>query len=151
MGSTGNGAKAGIVAGIAYGVILAVVSYFTLLSIKSTVITAITKALPANSQFTPDQLFNIALVVAPIFVVIVGVVGGLILGAIYGKVLERIPGKSPVIEGSHIRMWSCGFLVSVLGGLGDLRPAMGRSTTWPSRGGAAGSPGLRSPAGILLR
>lgn len=114
----GTGAKAGIVAGIAYGVILAVVSYFTLLSIKSTVIAAITKALPANSQFTPDQLFNIALDVAPIFVVIVGVVGGLILGAIYGKVLERIPGKSPVMKGVifGLVLW---FLASVLGGLGN--------------------------------
>jgi hypothetical protein len=74
MGSTGNGAKAGLIAGIAYGAIIGVVSYFTLLSIKSTVITSIAKSLPSNTPFTPDQLFNIALIVAPIFVVIAGLV-----------------------------------------------------------------------------
>ena len=45
--------------------------------------------------------------------------GGLILGAIYGKVLERIPGGTPVIKGIIFGavLW---LLVSVLGGLGDL-------------------------------
>ena len=88
MGSAGNGAKAGIVAGIAYGLILAVTTYFTLESIRSNILAAITQQLPSGTQFTPDQIFNIALVVAPIVVVIVGVLGGVILGAIYGKVIE---------------------------------------------------------------
>ena len=119
MGSTGNGAKAGLIAGIAYGAIIGVVSYFTLLSIKSTVITSIAKSLPSNTPFTPDQLFNIALIVTPIFVVIAGLVGGLILGAIYGKLLERIPGGTTMIKGIifGVALW---VLVSVLGGLGDL-------------------------------
>jgi len=119
MGSTGQGAKAGLVAGVGYGAVLGIVSYFTLLSIKSTVITTITKSLPANSPFTPDQIFGIALLVAPVFVVIFGLVGGLILGAIYGKVLERIPGGTPMIKGIIFGavLW---LIVSVLGGLGDL-------------------------------
>jgi hypothetical protein len=119
MGSTGNGAKAGLVAGIAYGAIIGVASYFTLLSIKSTVIASITKSLPANNtQFTPDQLYNIALIVAPIFVVIFGLVGGLILGAIYGKLLERIPGGTAMVKGVifGVALW---VLVSVVGGLGN--------------------------------
>ncbi len=119
MGSTGNGAKAGLVAGVAYGIVLGIVSYFTLVSIKSTVITDITNSLPANSTFTPDQVYNIALLIAPVFVIIVGVIGGLILGAIYGKLLERIPGGSPVIKGIifGLVLW---LLSSVIGGLGNL-------------------------------
>jgi hypothetical protein len=118
MGSTGNGAKAGIVAGIAYGLVLGIVSYFTLLSIKSTVISALSKNLPSNSPFTPDQLYGIALLVGPVVAVIGGVIGGLILGAIYGKLIERIPGGSPMIKGIIFGavLW---VLLSVLGGLGD--------------------------------
>lgn len=118
MGSAGNGAKAGVVAGIAYGLILAVTTYLTLESIKSNVLAAITQQLPSGTQFTPDQIFNIALVVAPIVVVIVGVLGGVILGAIYGKVIERIPGGSTVIKGVifGVVLW---LLASVLGGLGN--------------------------------
>jgi Family of unknown function (DUF6789) len=120
MGSAGNGAKAGLVAGIAYGIILAIVSYITLESIKSTVIADIAKTnVTANTSLTPEQIFNIALLVAPIFVVIAGVIGGLILGAIYGKLLERIPGGTVLMKGIifGIVLW---LLSSVLGGIGDL-------------------------------
>ena len=119
MGNTGNGAKAGLVAGIAYGAVLAVTSYFALISMKSAVIADLTSSLPSNSPFTPDQLFNIALYLAPVVVVIAGIIGGLILGAIYGKLIERIPGGSPIIKGIIFGavLW---FLVSVLGGIGDL-------------------------------
>jgi F0F1-type ATP synthase assembly protein I len=122
MGSTGNGAKAGLVAGVAYGIVLGIVSYFTLLSIKSTVLADITTSLNNTKSavnFTPDQVYNIALIVAPVFVIIVGVIGGLILGAIYGKLLERIPGGTPLIKGVifGIVLW---LLASVLLGLGNL-------------------------------
>jgi uncharacterized protein DUF6789 len=119
VGSAGNGAKAGVVAGIAYGIILAIVSYFTLISIKSSVISAISRSLPSNTPFTPEELFGIALLLTPVIVVIVGVIGGVILGAIYGKLIERIPGGSPVIKGIIFGaiLW---VLVSVLGGLGNL-------------------------------
>jgi hypothetical protein len=120
MGSAGNGAKAGVVAGIAYGIILGIVSYFTLLSTKSTVISVLSQDLPSNSPFTPDQLFGIALLLTPVIVIIAGVIGGLILGAIYGKVIERIPGGSTIIKGIIFGaiLW---LLVSVLGGIGNIR------------------------------
>jgi hypothetical protein len=119
MGSAGNGAKAGLVAGIAYGVVLGIVSYFTLISIKSTVIADITKSMPSNTSFTPDQIFSIALLIAPVVVVIFGIIGGLVLGAIYGKLVERIPGGSPLIKGIMFGavLW---LLVSVLLGLGNI-------------------------------
>ena len=51
-------------------------------------------------------------------VIIAGVIGGLILGAIYGKLVEKIPGGSTVIKGIIFGavLW---LLVSVLGGLGN--------------------------------
>ena len=119
MGNAGNGAKAGLVAGIAYGLVLGIISYFTLLSIKSTVLADIAKSLPSSTSFTPDQIFDIAVVIAPVVVVIVGIIGGLILGAIYGKLLERIPGGSPIRKGVMfgLVLW---LLASVLLGLGNL-------------------------------
>jgi hypothetical protein len=120
MGSAGNGAKAGVIAGIAYGIVLAIVSYFTLISIKSTVISVLSQNLPPNSPFTPEQLFGIALLLTPVIVTVVGVIGGLILGAIYGKLTEKIPGKSPVIKGIIFGsvLW---LLVSVLGGYNNIQ------------------------------
>ncbi len=119
MGSAGNGAKAGLVAGIVYGVILAIVSYFTLVADKSTIIADITKSMPASeTTFTPDQIYSIALVAAPIVVVVLGVLGGLVLGAIYGKVFERVPGMTSLVKGIifGVVLW---LLISVLGDLGD--------------------------------
>jgi len=119
MGSASNGAKAGVVAGIAYGILLSIVSYFTLISIKSTVIADISQNLPPSSPFTPEQLFGIALLLTPVIVVVVGVLGGLILGAIYGKLTEKIPGRSPLIKGIifGVVLW---LLVSVLGGYNNI-------------------------------
>jgi uncharacterized membrane protein YeaQ/YmgE (transglycosylase-associated protein family) len=122
MGSSGNGAKAGLIAGIAYGVVLAVVAYAALVANKSTVISSITSSLSKSSStvnITPEQVYNIALIVAPVFVVILGLVGGLILGAIYGRFVEKIPGGTTLMKGVifGIILW---LLVSVLGGVGDL-------------------------------
>jgi hypothetical protein len=119
MGSASNGAKAGVVAGIAYGILLSIVSYFTLISIKSTVISVLSQNLPSNSPFTPEQLFGIALLLTPVIVAVAGVIGGLILGVIYGKLIEKIPGKSPVIKGIIFGtvLW---LLVSVLGGYNNI-------------------------------
>ena len=115
MGSASNGAKAGVVAGVAYGILLSIVSYFTLLSIKSSVISVLSQNLPPSSPFTPEQLFGIALLLTPVIVAVGGVIGGLILGAIYGKLIEKIPGRSPVMKGIIFGavLW---LLVSVLGG-----------------------------------
>jgi|SRR3984957_18367504 len=120
MGSASNGAKAGVVAGVAYGILLSIVSYFTLLSIKSSVISVLSQNLPPSSPFTPEQLFGIALLLTPVIVAVGGVIGGLILGAIYGKLIEKIPGRSPVMKGIIFGavLW---LLVSVLGGYGNIQ------------------------------
>jgi F0F1-type ATP synthase assembly protein I len=120
MGNATDGAKAGVVAGIPYGIIEAIVAYFALLSMKSTVISTIGSKLPPNTTLTANQVFGIALLVAPVAAVIAGVVVGLILGAIYGWLFDRIPGGKPVIKGLifGVVFW---LLVSVVGGVGNLQ------------------------------
>ena len=137
MGSAANGAKSGIISGIVYGLLLAIVTYFTLLSIKGTAIAAITKALPTDSPFTADQLYSIALLLSPAISLIIGVLGGLVLGAIYGSLFEKIPGRKPVVRGLifGLVLW---LLSSILGGLNDLGTGSDttrsrRSPGWPRR------------------
>jgi hypothetical protein len=124
MGRSVDGAKAGLVAGIPYGIILAIASYFTTLALKQVIIQALTNDIPSNSPFTPRQLYGIALLVDPIVVTIGGVLGGLVLGAIYGWAFPRLPGGRPVVKGIIFGMilW---VLLSVLGGLGNIQYSLG--------------------------
>jgi len=124
MGRAIDGAKSGLVAGIPYGIILAIASYFTTVALKSTIIQALTKDLPSNSPFTPEQLYSITLLIDPIIVTVAGIVGGLILGAIYGWVFPRLPGGRALVKGLifGIILW---VIVSVLAGLGNLQYSPG--------------------------
>jgi hypothetical protein len=128
LGNTVNGVKAGLVAGILYGIVLAILSYFTVMSEKSTIIAAITKNMPANTSFTPEQLYGIALIAAPVVATIGGIIGGLIIGAIYGRLFEKIPGGSSTIKGIlvGIVLW---VLISVIGGAGNLQYGIGSYLT----------------------
>jgi hypothetical protein len=120
LGSTGNGAKAGVIAGIVYGVILGITSYFTVVALKDTVIAAIAQNLPSNSPFTADQLYGIVVLLTPGIAAIGGIIGGIIVGAAYGWAYHRIPGRTPVVKALVVSLvlW---LLVSVLARLGDLR------------------------------
>ena len=120
MGSAVNGVKGGVVAGVVYGIVLGILSYFIVTSDKSLIISSLTKNLPANSPFTPDQLYGIVVLITPAVAAIGGIIGGIIVGAIYGSVFERIPGGSSTVRGLlvGIVLW---LLLSVLGGLGNLQ------------------------------
>jgi uncharacterized protein DUF6789 len=120
LGSAVNGVKAGVVAGVVYGIVLGILSYFTVTSDKSIIIASLTKNLPANSPFTPEQLYGIVVLITPAVAAIGGIIGGVIIGAIYGRVFERIPGGSSTVRGIlvGIVLW---LLLSVLGGIGNLQ------------------------------
>jgi len=119
MGSAVTGLKAGVLAGIVYGAILAVISYFSVQGMKDTIIASIQNALPANSTITAEGAYELALTLAPVAAVIVGILGGLLLGAIYGWLVEKIPGGSYSVKGLFfgVALW---FIFSVLLGLGNL-------------------------------
>ena len=124
LGSATNGAKAGLVAGVPYGIIEAIIAYLALISMKQTIISTIAGKLPASTTLTANQVFDIALLVTPVIVVIGGVIGGLILGAIYGWLFEKIPGGKALNKGMifGIILW---FLLSVLLGIGNLQDGVG--------------------------
>jgi len=120
MGNTTNGVKAGVIGGVVYGIVLGISSYFAVIYEKSRIITALTNSLPANSPFTPEQLYGIVVLVTPVILTIGGVIGGLIVGALYGKLFERIPGGSATVKGILVAivLW---LILSVAGGIGNLQ------------------------------
>lgn len=120
MGNATNGAKAGVIAGIVYGIILGVTSYFTVVADKSTILSAITRSLPANSPFTPEQLYGIVVLVTPAIVLVGGIIGGVIVGAVYGALFRRVPGKTPIVKGIVVGLvlW---VILSLVGGLRDMQ------------------------------
>lgn len=120
MGNTANGVKAGVVAGVVYGIVLGILGYFTVISEKSRIITALTNSLPPNSPFTLEQLYGIVVLVTPIILTIGGVIGGLIVGALYGKLFERIPGGSATVKGIMVAivLW---LILSVVGEIGNIQ------------------------------
>lgn len=120
MGNTTIGLKAGAIAGIIYGLVLGLLSYVTVVADKSAITGVLTKNLPSNSPFTVQQLYDIVVIFTPAIAATAGIFGGLIIGAIYGRLFESIPGKTSVIKGVLVGafLW---VLVSVLADLGDLQ------------------------------
>ena len=99
MGNASKGAKAGVIAGLPYGFIIAGLLYLFFVSNRDAMIATLVSSVPANGQFTIDQLYGLVLVTAPIIAVILGVVGGVILGLIFGWLFEKVPWGSAIRKG----------------------------------------------------
>lgn len=98
MGKVVDGLKAGLVAGTVFGVILAVIGYFTLIYMKDELISLIS-ADPLKLDLVAEQIYNMALAVGLVMAFAGGILGGLILGAVFGWGYEKIPGRKPVYKG----------------------------------------------------
>ncbi len=120
MGNTTIGLKAGAIAGIIYGLVLGLLSYITVVADKGTIVAVLTKNLPANSPFTVQQLYDIVIIFTPAIAATAGIFGGLIIGAIYGRLFESIPGRTSVVKGVLVGalLW---VILSVLADLNDLQ------------------------------
>jgi len=120
LGNTTTGVKAGAIAGIIYGLVLGLLSYVTVISEKSLIIAALEKNLPPSTPFTPDQLYEIALIFTPAVAATLGILGGLVIGAIYGRLFDVIPGRTSVIKGVLVGviLW---VILGVLFDLSDLQ------------------------------
>ncbi len=100
MGRASTGAKSGLVAGLIWGIISAVFTVIALIAVKQEIINALNTYLSGNTLgLTADSVYNVLLITAPVIDVITGLIGGLILGAIYGWGVNRIPGKNDKIKG----------------------------------------------------
>jgi hypothetical protein len=120
LGNAVRGVKAGVIAGVVYGIALAVLSYITVISQKNTIITDISNKLPADSPFTAQELYSIVVFSAPLIAAVGGVVGGVIVGALYGRFFEKLPGGRPIVKGIVVAIFLW-FVIGVLLGLGNLQ------------------------------
>jgi len=122
MGRGSTGAKAGLVAGIIYGIILSVLFEVVLFVEKSTVMAALAvyaKDLSNSSTtITASEIYHSVILIVPIGFMIEGIFGGLILGAIFGFTVQKLPGRNDKVKGIAfgIILW---LLFDVLVGLGN--------------------------------
>ncbi len=103
MGRGTTGAKAGAVAGILYGVVLSVLTEIILFVDKSSIMSALSVYAKdfstAGITLSASSLYNSEVAIAPVGLIIEGIIGGLILGAIFGLAVHRIPGRNDKVKG----------------------------------------------------
>lgn len=104
MGRGSTGAKAGAVAGIVYGILIAIFGIIILTVEKTQIISALNSYIAGLKvsgaiQLDAQSLYNLALTVLPVTSLIEGIIGGLILGAIFGLAVHRIPGSNDKVKG----------------------------------------------------
>ncbi len=120
MGRGSTGAKAGVVAGIAYGILGAIFTLVILIVDKSAIIAALDAYASTLSSLgfkaSGSALYSTELLTAPVGAVIEGIVGGIILGAIFGLSVHKIPGRNEKVKGMVFGfiLW---FIFTVLMGL----------------------------------
>jgi len=122
LGRIVTGAKAGVVSGVVYGIISSITTYIMVVSTKEEIISTIRESIPPDFSITAEQLFEFALILVPILMILFGLVIGVILGVVYGWGYEKIPGSNSVYKGLVIGVifWAIFF---VLLGLGNLQYA----------------------------
>jgi hypothetical protein len=122
MGRGSTGAKSGLVAGIIYGIILSVLTEIILFAEKTTIMAVLDVYASdlSNSviKITASQLYSAEVTLAPVGIVIEGIIGGLVLGGIFGLSVNKIPGKNDKVKGMvfGIILW---IIFDVLIGLGS--------------------------------
>lgn len=99
MSKVSYGAKAGLVAGLFYGIVEGVLGYFSVVSQKTAVMALINKSIPAGSSITPQQLYQAALYGTVLIFILAGLLIGTFLGVIFAMINESTPGKSNVRKG----------------------------------------------------
>ena len=103
MGRGSTGAKAGAVAGILYGAVLAVLTEIILYVEKSSIMSALSVYAKEFSTsvitISASSIYNSEVTIAPVGLIIEGIIGGLILGAIFGVAVHRIPGRNDKVKG----------------------------------------------------
>ena len=99
MGKAKAGGRAGILAGLIYGILGAAAVVTLLVAFKSHVIEVIRSELPSGSTVNVNTVYDPLVAVDAAVAVVFGIVAGLALGLVFGAVSDRIPGRRGVTKG----------------------------------------------------
>lgn len=99
MGKIREGGKAGLLAGLIYGVLEAAVVVTLLVIFKSRIISVIRSVAVPGTAVNVNAVYNALVVVDAAIAVVFGIIAGLVLGLIFGAVSDRIPGQRGVTKG----------------------------------------------------
>lgn len=124
MTKTGNGVKAGAVAGIVYGIIASIFSIVGLVLFKTQVLATLTKYADLASSrsgvtISAQAIYNLEFILSPIVSIIGGIILGLILGLIFAYVYHRLPGSKATTKGMifGLILW---IILGLLLGIGNI-------------------------------
>ena len=113
MWKVGTGAKAGAVAGLAYGILDGILAMATLIIFKADVMNELSKEASAESAHgitvTAAALYSLTLNLAVAGGIIGGLIIGIILGIIFAYVHNKIPGKNMIVKGEVFGIILCLF------------------------------------------
>ena len=118
MGKASTGAKAGLVSGLIYSAITAGLAYYSMLRFKEEILSKIEEGLPPDVPIPKEQIYQMALISAPIGAFLFSLVLSVIIGVIFGLVYEKLPGSRGVTKGIvvGIALW----IVSLVLNIGNL-------------------------------
>lgn len=88
----GAGLKAGLISSIIYMVINVPFMYFDFLARADQIIEEIRANLPQGSAITAEEIYSATLTMLPVFAVLIILIGGAILGALYSVIQHRLGG-----------------------------------------------------------
>jgi hypothetical protein len=120
MGNIAEGAKAGLLSGIVYGILDSLFGIVYLTIFKNDIISVLKSSIPPGSSISATSLYNLTLSLAVVGGILGGIIIGLILGLIFSAVYGHLPGSSATSKGLvfGLIMW---LLFNVLLGLANLR------------------------------
>ncbi len=125
MGKTSNGAKAGVVSGLTYGIIAAIFTFLWFNLFKTQVMDAFAKVISSSATLTgqgmtAQSLYNYEMILEPVLAIIEGLIIGLIMGIIFAYVYQKLPGSKITTKGLifGIILW---VILGVLLGISNLR------------------------------
>ena len=99
MPEWGRGAKAGLLSGIAYGILSGMIALDVMTARSAEILAQIRSTLPRDFPIEPERIMEYTKMMAVPGSIITGIIFGSILGLIFAAVYVRLHGKNSEVKG----------------------------------------------------